>query len=194
MREILLLGGGGHCKSVIDVIEQEAKYKIAGIIDVKERVGERLLGYEIIGCNEDLKQLRQRFSYAMVTVGQMQSNQARIKLFKLLEELEFETPVIISPLAYVSKHAFIDVGSVVMHHALINAHAKVGKNCIINSKALIEHDARVEDFSHVSTGAILNGGATLKENSFFSSAAVMRENGEAEGFVKMGSLVKQKAP
>ena len=190
MKEILLLGGGGHCKSVIDVIEQEAKYAIAGIIDKKELIGSEVLGYKIIGSDEDLKRLRQRYSYAIVTVGQIQSNHTRIKLFQLLQELDFHMPSIISPLAYVSKHAFVDEGSVVMHHALVNAHAKIGKNCIINSKALIEHDAIVEDAVHISTGAIINGGAIIKENTFFGSGAVIREYTTAEGFVKAGSVVK----
>ena len=62
MKEIILVGGGGHCKSVIDVIEQEAKYKIAGIIDKKELIGSNVLGYKIIGCDDDLVKLKEKFS------------------------------------------------------------------------------------------------------------------------------------
>lgn len=190
MKEILLIGGGGHCKSVIDVIEQEAKYKIAGIIDKKELIGDEVLGYKIIGCDEDLKDLRKKFPHAIITVGQIKSNEIRVNLFKLLKELDFHMPTIISPLAYVSKHAFVDEGSVIMHHALINPHAKIGKNCIINSKALVEHDAVIEDNVHIATCAIINGGATVKENTFFGSGAVIREYTTACGFIKAGSVVK----
>ncbi len=190
MEEILLIGGGGHCKSVIDVIEQEKRYKIAAIIDKKELIGSEVLGYKIIGCDEDLKDLRQKFSHAIVTVGHIKSNVIRVKLFELLKELDFHMPTIVSPLAYVSKHAFVDEGSVIMHHALVNPHAKVGKNCIINSKALIEHDAVIENFVHIATGAIINGGATVKENTFFGSGAVIREYATAHGFIKAGSVVK----
>ncbi|MDO8454783.1 MAG: NeuD/PglB/VioB family sugar acetyltransferase [Sulfurimonas sp.] len=190
MEEILLIGGGGHCKSVIDVIEQEKRYKIAGIIDKKELIGNEVLGYKIIGCDENLKDLRQKYSHAIVTVGHIKSNEIRVKLFKLLKELDFHMPTIISPHAYVSKHAFVDEGSLIMHHALVNPHAKIGKNCIINSKALIEHDAVIEDFVHIATGAIINGGATVKENTFFGSGAVMREYSTASGFIKAGSVVR----
>lgn len=190
MKDILLIGGGGHCKSVIDVIEQEAKYTIVGIIDKKELVGSEVLGYKVIGCDDDLKSLRDKFSHAVVTVGHIKSNALRVKLFELLKYLDFHIPSIISPLAYISKYAFVDEGSVVMHHALVNPHAKIGKNCIINSKALIEHDCIIEDNCHISTGAVINGGVRVKENTFFGSSATAKEYIEVSGFIKAGSLVK----
>jgi sugar O-acyltransferase (sialic acid O-acetyltransferase NeuD family) len=188
--KILLVGGGGHCKSVIDVIELENKYEIAGIIDQKEFVGKDVLGYKVVGCDDDLSKLRDTFSHAIITVGHIKSNAIRVKLFKLLKELGFHMPNIISPLAYVSKHAQVDEGSIVMHHALVNPHAKIGKNCIINSKALIEHDCVIENNCHISTAAVLNGGVTVKENSFFGSNATSKEGIELKGFTKAGSLVK----
>jgi sugar O-acyltransferase (sialic acid O-acetyltransferase NeuD family) len=174
-QDILLVGGGGHCRSVIDVIEQESKYKIAGIIDKKELVGKDVLGYKIIGSDDDLANLKDKFPHAIVTIGQIKSNEIRVKLFKLLKELDFHMPTIVSPLAYVSKHAFVDEGTVIMHHALINPHARVGKNCIINSKALIEHDAIIEDNCHISTASVVNGGTIIKQNTFFGSNAMAKE-------------------
>ena len=188
--EILLIGGGGHCKSVIDVIEQESKYTIAGVIDKQELVGSDVLGYKIIGCDDDLKNLRDKYSNAIVTVGHIKSNSLRIKLFQLLKELDFNLPKIVSPLAYVSKHSQIDEGTIVMHHAVVNSSSKIGKNCIINTKALIEHDCVVEDNCHISTGSILNGATLVKENTFFGSNATSREGIEVERFIKAGSVAK----
>ena len=190
MREIILIGGGGHCRSVIDVIEQEGKYKIAGIVDKKELVGSEVLGYKIIGSDDDLKTLRERYSDALVTVGHIKSNATRVKLFKVLRSLDFNLATIISPLAYISKHASVGEGSVVMHHALINADARVGENCIINTKALVEHDAVIEDGVHISTSAVVNGGSVIKKDSFFGSCAVIKEYSSASGFIKAGSIVK----
>jgi len=190
MKNILLIGGGGHCKSVIDVIEQEAKFSIAGIIDKKERVGEKVFDYNIIGSDKDLEEMVSRYSYAIVSVGHVKSNDARVNIYKRLKELGFKTPTIISPLAYVSKHAKVGGGTVVMHHAVINAGATVGENCIINTKALIEHDCIVEDNCHLSTSAVLNGGVKLKKNSFFGSNATSRETSIQSGFIKAGSVAK----
>jgi len=190
VEKVILVGGGGHCKSVIDVIEQQNRYKIAGIIDKKELIGSKILGYEIIGCDDDLKELRRQIPHAIVTVGHVKSNRIRVKLFNLLKELKFDTPTIISPHAYISKHAILDEGSVVMHHALINSDVKIGKNCIINSKALIEHDAVIGDNCHISTASVINGGVVVRKNSFIGSNSVIKEYVEVEGFVKAGELIR----
>lgn len=191
MREsIILIGGGGHCKSVIDVIEQGNQFEIAGIIDTKELVGNEVLGYKILGSDEDLKDLRHHYKYALITVGQIKSPEIRIKLFEILKSFGYELPIVISPLAYVSKHARLGEGTVIMHHALVNANVIIGQNCIINTKALIEHDAIIEDNCHISTGAIINGGVHVKAGTFYGSNATCKENIYVSGFVKAGSVAK----
>lgn len=190
--QILLIGGGGHCNSVIDVIEQENSFTIAGIIDKKELVGQKVLGYEIIGCDDDLNDLFQTFKYAIVAIGQIKSPNVRIKLFNRLKTIGFETPTIISPRAYVSKHATIGKGTVILHDALINANVTIGDNCIINSKALIEHDCQIEHNCHISTCAILNGGTKIGKGSFFGSNAVSKEYTIVvnDSFIKANSLIR----
>ena len=191
--EIILLGGGGHCRSCIDVIESEGRFEIAGIVDSFDG-GDvaNLFGYPVIGADEDLPELRKQFTFAFVTVGQIQSARVRRRLFERLSELGFELPVVVSPRAYVSAHALIASGTIVMHDALVNAGAKVGENCIINSKALIEHDAQVEADCHISTGAIINGGVNVGAGTFFGSQAVSVQGISiaAGSFVKAGSLEK----
>jgi sugar O-acyltransferase (sialic acid O-acetyltransferase NeuD family) len=188
--KILLIGGGGHCKSVIDVIEQENRYLIAGIIDKKELIGQEILGYKVIGSDDDLHNLYKEYKYAIVTVGHIKTNTLRVKLFTILKEIGYNLPTIISPLAYVSKHSFVDEGTVVMHQALINANAKIGKNCIINTKALIEHDSIIENNCHIATASVINGGVIVKENTFFGSNATSKQSIEIDGFIKAGSLAK----
>lgn len=187
---IILVGGGGHCHSVIDVIEQENKYNIIGIIDKKEFIGNQVLNYGVIASDDELPEIFKTCQNAIITVGQIESVSLRTKLFSKVKEIGFNLPVIISPLAYVSKYTSIDEGSIIMHQALINANAKIGKNCIINTKALIEHDAKIEDFCHISTAAIVNGGVKVLKNSFFGSNATSKQGIEANGFIKAGSIVK----
>jgi len=192
MQDILIIGGGGHCKSVIDVIESTGKYKIYGIIDVKEKVGQKILDYKIIGTDDDLEKYRNDIELAFIALGFINSVESRIKIYNKLKQLNFKLPVIISPLAYVSKHSFIDEGTIVMHYAVINAGAKVGKNCIINTKAIIEHDAIIEDFCHISTGAIINGGVIVGKSSFIGSNATTKQYIKIpeNSFIKAGAVVK----
>ncbi|QOP40824.1 NeuD/PglB/VioB family sugar acetyltransferase [Sulfurimonas marina] len=188
--KIVLIGGGGHCHSVIDVIEQEKKYDIIGIVDQRDNIGKKVLDYEIIGCDDDLDKIFLTSSRAVITIGHIESNQLRKKLYKKLKAIGFSLPVVISPLAYVSNYSQIGEGTIVMHHALINANVKIGKNCIINTKALIEHDVIIEDNCHISTASVLNGGCQVKENTFYGSNAVSKQTTVIEGFVKAGSVIK----
>ncbi|WP_319525432.1 acetyltransferase [uncultured Desulfosarcina sp.] len=176
IKDLILVGGGGHCKSCIDVIEQEGMYRIAGIVDVLEKLDEKVLGYKIIATDEDIYSLTKEYDNFLVTIGQIESPERRQKIFKNLKALKAQMPIIISPYAYVSRHASIGEGTIVMHQALLNAGAIVGRNCIINSKSLIEHEAVIEDHCHISTGTIINGGSLVKEGSFIGSNSVIREN------------------
>ena len=188
--KIILIGGGGHCRSVIDVIELQNKYEIAGIVDKKELIGQQILGYEIIGCDNDLEELFETYKYALVSIGQIKSPNLRITIFEKLKKIGYFLPIIQSPLAYISKHATLKEGTIVMHHALINSNAIVGKNCIINTKALVEHDCIVQDNCHISTSAVLNGGTRVMSGTFFGSNAVCKEGIKIAGFVKAGELKK----
>lgn len=171
-KDIILIGGGGHCKSVIDVIEEEDIFNIKGIIDVKEKVGEKILGYEIIGNDKDLAELVKRFNFFHISLGFIKDPTKRIELYELVKNMGAVFPVIKSPLAHISRHSIIEEGTIVMHGAIVNAEAKIGCNCIINSKSLIEHDAEVGNHCHISTGAIINGGVKVGSNSFVGSGCI----------------------
>jgi sugar O-acyltransferase (sialic acid O-acetyltransferase NeuD family) len=190
--ELILIGGGGHCKSCIDVIETENKFSIAGIVDLPEKIGEKMCGYPIIGSDLDLEKLRKNFTSFFITLGQIHSPHKRIELFNRLVNLNCTIPVIISPLAHVSRFARVDAGTIIMHQAIVNTDACIGKNCIINTKALIEHDVCIDDHCHISTGAIVNGGVTIKQGTFFGSGAVSKEYTEIPefSFIKANSIVK----
>ena len=192
MKEIILIGGGGHCKSVIDVIEQEGKFTIGGIVDMPELIGKNVLGYPIIGSDSDLEDLSKIYTYALITLGQIRSPEARIKLFNLVKKAGFRFPKIISPKAYVSKHTSIGNGTVIMHDALINAGVRIGENCIINSKALIEHDSKISKHCHISTNALINGGVKIEEGCFIGSGVVTNNSItiKKNSFIKAGSIIK----
>jgi len=187
--QLILLGGGGHCAACIDVIEQENRYDIAGIVDVGNAA---VCGYPVLGNDEALVRLRAGIGYALVTVGQIDSPAIRIRLYELAASLGFEQPTIVSPRAYVSKHARLGRGSIIMHNALINARAVVGDNCIINSGALIEHDAVIANHCHISTAAVINGGTTIQSGTFVGSNAIAIEQVKSapNDFIRAGTVFK----
>jgi len=140
--KLILLGGGGHCKSCIDVIEQEGKFTIAGITDQADKIGQRVLDYSILADDDAIAELAAHHQF-LITIGQITSADPRVRLFNTVLAANAELATVISSQAYVSPHAQIGRGTIVMHGATVNAGARIGSNCIINSHALIEHDALV---------------------------------------------------
>jgi sugar O-acyltransferase (sialic acid O-acetyltransferase NeuD family) len=185
--DIILIGGGGHCKSCIDVIETEKKFRIAGIVDTIEKLNSRVLDYAVIGTDEDLPSLISSCRFFLVSIGHIKDAVKRIERFDLVRRLGGEFPIISSPKAHVSRHASIGAGTIVMHGALVNAGASVGQNCIINSGAVIEHDVVVGDHCHISTGAIINGGAKIGEGTFLGSRSTARESIEIGAYSIIGA-------
>jgi len=192
MKDIVLIGGGGHCKAAIDVIEQEGLFNIIGIIDKPEKLGENVLEYQVIGDDSELIILSKSCKNALITIGQIKSPYPRIKLFNKLLQLGFKLPTIVSPRAYISKHSSIGIGSIIMHDAVINAGVVIGENCIINTKSIIEHGSDIKNHCHISTNAVINGEVVLGEGSFIGSGAVTKECIKIDNnfFAKAGSVIK----
>jgi sugar O-acyltransferase (sialic acid O-acetyltransferase NeuD family) len=190
-KSLILIGGGGHCRSCIDVIQLGGKFQIDGILDLKHNVGEQVFGFHVIGTDDDIETLPPDTSF-LITLGQIRSSARRQAIYERLKALKRQSPVIVSPLAYVSQHAIVGPGTIVMHHAIVNAGASVGENCIINTRALVEHDAGIGNHCHISTSAVINGGAVVGDGSFIGSGAVTRENAKIPdaSFVKANSIVK----
>ncbi len=170
---IVLIGGGGHCKSCLEVIEAQNKYKVAGIVDVPDKKGSKILGYEIFASDNDLEGLAREYDNFLISLGQIKSGEKRKQLYRRCKELKANLPLIVSPLATVSPHARLKEGTIVMHGVQINAAAQIGENCIINTGAIIEHDAVIEDDCHIATGSVVNGGCHVGKGSLVGSNSVL---------------------
>lgn len=190
-KKIILVGGGGHCKSVIDVAES-AGYTIVGILDMPELVGTIVLGYPVIGTDENISEYVGKALF-LVTVGHIKDASLRIKLHNRIKEVGGRLATLIASTAYVSRFATIGEGSVIMHHAMVNADAHIGMGCIINTFANIEHDASIGNYCHLSTGTMVNGNCVVGDGVFLGSQSVM-VNGIriADGCVfAAGSMVRK---
>jgi len=170
-KKLILVGGGGHCKSVIDVAESTG-WTILGILDLDENVGKEILGYPTIGNDNQIPAFIQQ-SFFLVTVGQIKNVELRIKLHERILMAGGKLATVIASDAYVSKHAEIGKGTVIMHKAVVNAGAKIGLGCIINTMANIEHDAVIGDYCHISTGAMINGACNIGDRIFMGSGSVL---------------------
>ena len=174
-KNIVLIGGGGHCISVIDIIEDGIDFNILGVLDSNTREN-NILGYEILGDDNLIPELVNENTYFLITVGQIKSYSIRKNIAETLIKNNAKLATVISSLAYVSKHAQIEEGTIIMNHAVVNAKAKIGKNCIINTKANIEHGVLIGEFCHISTCAVINGDCVVGSGTFIGSNATISNN------------------
>ena len=175
MKEIIVVGAGGHARSCIEVIESEGIYKIAGLVGLKSEVGAEVCGYKVIASDDDLPRMLVDFEYAFNGLGQIANPAPRAKKFEELRSIGFKTPSVVASSAIVASSASIGEGTIIMHGSVVNSCATVGQNCIINSFALIEHDCSIGSNTHISTGALINGGAEVGSNSFIGSGAIVKQ-------------------
>lgn len=191
-RPLILIGGGGHCKSVIEVAES-AGYEIKGILDMPDEVGKEVLpGHKVIGTDDEIPQYVEECDF-IITVGFIKNPALRIKLYNKVKAAGGRLAAIIASTAHVSKYAELGEGTVIMHHAFVNAGAKIGDNCIINTFVNIEHDAEVGNQCHISTGTMVNGECKIGENCFIGSQSVCANCIEiaSDIIVGAGSVVRK---
>ena len=191
MKPLLLIGGGGHCQSVIEVAESCGR-TIHGILDVPSEVGKEVLGYPVIGTDAEMAHYVDTCEF-VVTVGFIKDPALRIRLYNQVLENGGKLAILIAPTAYVSRHAQIGKGTVVMHHAFVNAGAEVGENVILNTFCNVEHGVRIGHQCHISTGVMVNGDCNVGNNCFIGSQSVLA-NGVSicdDVLVGAGSFVRK---
>ncbi len=172
-KKLLLIGGGGHCRSVLDCVLSSNEYDEIGIID---NLDCSYPGIPVIGKDEDIPQLiGSGWNNAFITVGSVGNTSIRRKLYKMLNDLKITIPVIADPTAVIAKGAVIGRGTFIGKRAVINTNSNIGECAIINTGAIIEHDCIVGDFTHISPGTVICGGVKIGSDSHVGAGSVVRQ-------------------
>ena len=174
MKPLILLGGGGHCKSVIEVAEGIG-CRIRGVFETPDKLGMEILSTKVIGTDDEIPIFVEKSDF-VVTVGFILDPIIRIKLYNKVKKAGGQLVTIVSSTAHVSKYASIGEGTVVMNFALVNANSIIAENVIINNYANIEHDAIIGAHSHISTGVMVNGAVQIGQRCFIGSQSVIANN------------------
>jgi len=196
--KLVLIGGGGHCKVVISILEKIGTFEIVGISDRPEKLNTFILDIPINCTDTDLVRLFKNddVPYALITLGSVGISQKRQELFNMTRRIGFYFPVIISPDAVVSEEVVIGSGTVVMPGAIVNSGSVIGSNCIINTGAIIEHDCRIGDYTHIAPGATLSGGVEVGDAAHIGAGATVIQSVSigAKSIVGAGSVVIKSIP
>lgn len=170
-RPLLLIGGGGHCKSVIEACRSCGR-KVIGVMDFPDRIGQQVLGVPIIGTEDDIPKYVSDVEF-LVTVGFIKDSAARNRIYNNIIRNGGTLATVIASSAHVSPYAEIGQGTVILHGACVNAASKIGDNVIVNTLSNIDHDVIVSDNCHISTCASLNGTVFVGHDTFIGSQAVV---------------------
>ena len=191
-KDIIVIGGGGHCKVVIDAILNIGIYNIRGIVDNKLEPESKVLGISVIGNDDCLPALfKQGIINAFMGVGSVGDCNLRRRLYEKVKTLGFSFPVIVHPQAVVARDVMIGEGTFVAAGAVINPGTIIGKNVIINTRSSIDHDCMISDFVHVAPGVTLSGGIEIGEATHIGTGAKVRQYVKIAKncLVKMGTIV-----
>ena len=194
MNNLILLGGGGHCESVIELIRFQGRYNILGVLDPSFDEGlKKVMDIPVLGKDEDIPKYVKKGCQFVITVGQIKSSKIREKLFNEVKMYGGELPTITAKTAYVSKDSVIGEGTVIMDYCFVNVSTNVGDACILNTGSILEHGCSVGDFTHVSTRVVLNGDVSCGKSCFIGSGTIVNQDiNIGDGcIVASGSLVRK---
>jgi sugar O-acyltransferase (sialic acid O-acetyltransferase NeuD family) len=191
-KKLLLIGGGGHCKSVLDSLLGTGNYSNIGIVDVKDNIGKSIMDVPVIGCDDELERLYMKgYSYAFVSIGSVGNPKLRIKIFQKLESIGFEIPNIIDPSANISKRVSLAVGIYIGKNTVINVGTSIGKGAIINTASTVEHECNIGEFVHIASGTVLCGEVQIGNFTHVGAKSVVKQQVKVgvNTLIGMGSVV-----
>lgn len=165
MEKLILIGASDHCKYTIDIIEQEGKYEIAGILDQKLPKGSLFEGYEVLGYLEYLAEARRMdVKGGIVAIG---DNYTRSLVVEKIQEREpdFEFKNAIHPSVILGKEVKLGVGCVFMAGVIVNNNCIIGDHCFLATKASLDHDSKLGTYCSLSPGVTTGGRVVIGERT-----------------------------
>lgn len=194
---VLVYGGGGHGKAVIELLRASGTYQIVGVIDDGLAAGTSLLGVPVLGGQEQLPGLFERgVRQAINAVGGISNLATRVVVFKRLHTLGFTCPSVVHPTAFVEPSARLEPGVQVFPHAYIGSEASIGYGSIINTAAIVSHDCRIGNYANLSPGATLAGGVKVGDGALIGMRATINLQVQvgASARIGNGATVKEDVP
>jgi len=194
---IIIYGGGGHGKTLIELIQAMGTYQIKGILDDGIDINTYILNYPVLGGNEMLPNLYSSgVRLSVNAVGGVGDNSIRIEVFQRLAKSGFICPPVVHPTAYLEPSATVSPGVQVFAQAYLGSEVKIGFGVIVNTTAIISHGCAIGDYTHISPGAILAGDVLIGNDVLVGMGATINLGVEIGDGVRIGNgaTVKQDVP
>lgn len=160
MKKIIIIGFGGHTKSVADAIDTLGEYHIVGYTEIEDKGTYH--GYKYLGTDDVLEEYYKKgVRNAFICVGYLGISNLRDNLYNRVKRIGFNLPIIIDKSAIIASDVYIGEGTFVGKGSIINSSSVIGNMCIINTGSIVEHDNNIGGFTHIAVGATLCGGVSV---------------------------------
>jgi len=176
-KKLVIVGGGGHAKVLLDILLKVKEYEVIGITDKSGKLQHgAILGVPYIGDDDLLPSLcKQGVEYAFVGLGSSGDNFPRARLYYKIKQLGFRLINIIHPQTIIADSVSIGEGNAIMAGAIINPGVTIGNNVIINTGAIVEHDCIIRDHVHICPGASCAGALEIGEYSHIGIGVAVKQ-------------------
>jgi acetyltransferase EpsM len=194
---VVVYGGGGHGRSLIDLLRRTGSYRIVGVLDDGLEAGSDVLGLEVLGGREVLPELAEKgVRLAVNAVGGIGDVASRIRIFSSLLEAGFTCPAVVHPAGWVEASAALSAGSQVFAFAYVGSSAEIGFGAIVNTGAVVSHDCRLAPCANVSPGALLAGGVVVGEGALIGMGVTVNLNVKIGAGARVGNsaVIKDDVP
>jgi len=204
---IVLYGGGGHGKTLIDLVRAEGRYHWAGIIDDRLARGSEVLGVPVLGGAEQLAELyKNGICLAVNGVGGIGNPVVRQRVFEILEQASFECPAVVHPTAWIELSSCLENGVQVLAMAYVSSEVTIGFGSVLNAGSIVSHDCklgrcvnlspgaalagnvRVEDFAQIGMNATVNLDLTIGHGALIGNGATVKADVPPETVVRAGTI------
>lgn len=187
MRNLLILGAGGHGRVVAEAAELSGKWDRISFLDDREDI-KKIYDFSIVGQVSDYSKLSTKYGHAFVAIG---NNEKRLELIDKLLKVGFEVPIIIHPKAIVSKYSLVELGTVILAGAVVNSNTTIGRGGIININSTVDHDCEIQCGVHVSSGAVVRSMVEIGNFSTIGARACIRSATvlEEKSYVEDGIII-----
>ena len=174
--EIILLGGGGHAKVLIDLINTSGQFEISGILDTQLEIGTKVLNVSVLGDDDLLSGLYSKgIKNVCIAIGSVKDNARRRILFDKVKQMGFLVPYLLHPQTIISKNVHFSEGVQIMAGVNVQTDSLFKENTIINTGAIIEHDCSIGSHVHICPGAVISGGCTVGDGTFIGAGATIMQ-------------------
>lgn len=174
---LVMYGGGGHAKTLIDLVRTLGAYHLVGLVDDGLAPGSTVMDLPVLGGAEMLSCLfTDGVRLAVNAVGGIGNVAIRVKIFEIIARAGLVCPTLVHPTAWVEPSVQLAEGVQVLAKSYISSASRIGFGTVINAGVVISHDCMIGQVVNLSPGAMLAGGVILEDYVQVGMAATINLN------------------